>query len=609
MLMTVGKTTEALLTTKVIQPIHRWSKQRWGSLIQITPAVTPEEPLWKRDEESLAEIQLCGLSPQELHAELETYWQKPFWRRWLQRLLSPIQQREAVWSYYQQCLVFRELQKDTASRMFAPTSAKSQAIMECLAVWLNKADIQFEQHLSKQTVPWLTQHFTKALRNYEQHCEKKFFSRLDKEVRKITEEEGSLYFRIEVKREIAVAYQEIAQFRGTYLSLWQKTLRSPKSLYERPLAIKEVAENAEGATVNPIAEDGDLSQFNVDAWVEQGKQELEERLTLGVASSRLLALLLKEKQQDLFKIIDQHLACYQRTLEKVRFGVMGCQEGLECVADLQSNILHYYRKAAFLFHPDHNQTLFQKKPSLWRPWNEVFQDYRQHWGNSLKKLEHGREQLQHYIGRRTQGNTKIDNKQFCEILLQMQAEFKKDWQDLHSEIKELTSSWVKIRKDLASLSEECTILTEEYRVLIKESQTFLKEFKERDARSKAERAAFAKACKERDERFNTEFAAFEKECEEDEARFQAKEVAHQKELQEIRASAKLKKSMITPFGVSQQGMPTVPMINRSDSHITENGSANEAYRTGFFTHTHMPTRRLSMESVVITEKMAFQYPP
>jgi hypothetical protein len=69
------------------------------------------------------------------------------------------------------------------------------------------------------------------------------------------------------------------------------------------------------------------------------------------------------------------------------------------------------------------------------------------------------------------------------------------------------------------------------------------------------------------------------------------------------------KRVVTPFGVSQQDMPTVPMINRSDSHTTENGSAHETYRAGFFTDPHMPTRRLSMESGVTTEKTVFQYSP
>src|ERR1700735_5183205 len=90
MLTMLLKTIEQRLSHKLFTWMSWWWGIRWGAFISIHPQLTKEAPLWSRDDSSLKNIRLFKLPPNELQAEIAPYWEKPFWRRWLSRLLTPI---------------------------------------------------------------------------------------------------------------------------------------------------------------------------------------------------------------------------------------------------------------------------------------------------------------------------------------------------------------------------------------------------------------------------------------------------------------------------------------------------------------------------------------
>ncbi|MFI0455958.1 MAG: hypothetical protein ACH34P_06830, partial [Candidatus Rickettsiella isopodorum] len=111
MLNSLLQNIEQRLAKKPFTWMSLWRNKRWSTFFFIVPKLTEERPLWKRDETSLNNLRLFNLEPQALQAEIQAYWRKSFWQRWWLGLLTGINNKRKVWSYYQRCLAFGEVQK------------------------------------------------------------------------------------------------------------------------------------------------------------------------------------------------------------------------------------------------------------------------------------------------------------------------------------------------------------------------------------------------------------------------------------------------------------------------------------------------------------------
>jgi hypothetical protein len=152
------------LAKKPFEWMSWWWSVRWGDFISIDPQLTKENPLWslERDDNSLKSIRLFELYPDELQAEIARYWEKSFWRQWLSRLFTPIESKITIWSYYQRCLSFREVQRQNPQidqRLIIYTP--EQSLVSVLVKGLNKDNLAFENYLEKNTgnLRWMQNNF------------------------------------------------------------------------------------------------------------------------------------------------------------------------------------------------------------------------------------------------------------------------------------------------------------------------------------------------------------------------------------------------------------------------------------------------------------------
>ncbi|MES2141406.1 MAG: hypothetical protein V4471_00745 [Pseudomonadota bacterium] len=414
MLHKILKAKGKQLANKPKQRLRWWSDKCWYSVIFIIPKLTEDTPLWDRTEISLASIRLFGLTPEQLQVKLQHYWSKPTWQQWLQRWFSSINQQLEVWSYYQQCLVFREVQREEPEISFCPSitipMTKDQHIMEKLAAWLSKSELQFETRLSKYSAHWLTQHFESELSHYETQREKKFFEKLQQELKKISRDEA-----IETKKEIEADYQKTAKTLRDYLSKWYHATYLGSSQAYVPVHVP-VTERSVVPTANPSTSSGSvrqrkkgmdmtspsiekkgLSTYDPSQWINAQREQISAILEKKEQDgNQQIVDLLNESFGTLTCFIDSQLVPYREIINEVLIGNVDCEAAVEFTIRLQSRLSSFYRKGSRLFHPD--KTLFKEWGHELNPLcHTLFLDYKKYVDTSLGELDKGQKQLKEYI--------------------------------------------------------------------------------------------------------------------------------------------------------------------------------------------------------------------
>jgi hypothetical protein len=357
------------LTRKSQQRLKWWSRERWSSVISVTPALAEDAPLWDCDEERLASVQLFGLPPERLRENLTCYLAKPRWRQWLQYWFSSVSQQFKVWSYYQQCLAFREIRQREPEIGFDLSAAVSpdvaQYIMEKLAKWLSKNERDFEDHLSRHSVHWLVRNFESELSHYTTKRDQRFSVILQKELKKLSPADAA-----EVAREIQRAYQKFSNSIRDYLLLWHHRTYFPQfnahtsvadecrltvavvATESSALPVRQVVQLPRDAVVAGTEEWG-MHSRSADAWIDSRRKQLrailEKKEENGVER---VASLLKESLSDLISFTELQLACCQKTISEVLEGKIKYQNVIKIIEKIRRRLLSFHRKSSILFHPD-----------------------------------------------------------------------------------------------------------------------------------------------------------------------------------------------------------------------------------------------------------------
>ena len=411
MLYKILKAKGNQLANRPKQRLHWWSGKCWHSVIFIIPKLTADAPLWGRDESSLESIRLFGFTSEQLQVKLQHYWLKPRWRQWLQRLFSSINQQLEVWCYYQQCLAFREILREEPEISFCPSitipMTKDQHIMEKLVAWLSKSELQFETRLSKYSAHWLKQHFVSELNHYEKQREKKFFEKLQRELKKISRDEA-----IETKKEIEADYQKTAKTLRDYLSKWYRSTYLGSSQAHVPLTERSLV-----PTANPSTSSGSVRQSKKDLGItsskveEKGFSSYDPGQWINAQRKRVSAVLEKKEQDGnqqiadllngsfdtLTSFIDSQLVLHREIIDEVLIGNVDCEAAVEFTTRLQSRLLTLYRKGSLLFHPD--KIISEEWDNELTPLcNALSLKYKKYLlDGSLAELSRGTTQLEEYL--------------------------------------------------------------------------------------------------------------------------------------------------------------------------------------------------------------------
>jgi hypothetical protein len=138
---------------------------------------------------------LFKVKPQQLEQQINDYRKKSRVIRWLLRVFTRINSKIAVYSYYRQCLSFRELQQ----RQWLPASQKSDfpvdfTIIQPLLPYLRQDIKQFEQMIDRhlRSLEVTEDEFLLRYQAYARKQEARFFKLLEKQLKGLSDEQQIL---------------------------------------------------------------------------------------------------------------------------------------------------------------------------------------------------------------------------------------------------------------------------------------------------------------------------------------------------------------------------------------------------------------------------------
>lgn len=450
LLQTIGQR----LSHKPFEWMSWWWGLRWGAFISIHPKLTEETPLWSRDDSSLKDVRLFKLPPDELQAEITRYWEKPFWRRWLSRLFTPIKSKIVVWSYYQQCLSFRDVRKhypvvEQQLMVYEP----EQKLVSMLVAALNRENLALEQRLEKYSgnQKWIQKNFSSLLMQHENKRQHSFLKLMKKHLRELPPE----YDQDLVRRKLEKEYQELEKMLRAYLRGWyQPTVdeESTQSVEENPnrdLVYVGPALATEG-TVNPSFEsDPSCSTIYINEWVSLKRQTIEKMLQEESPDYEAIQLLLEQSLHSLRLLIEPPLQSHQTLVDEVRWKRVNHKEAVQRSEVLHTQLIGFFRQSALLFHPDKsfgNEHLKLIKTELFKKFQLVVD-------NTLEKLSKGLQTLQRCIPK---WELKLDR------IRKEAEEFRAQFEQRHAKIQ---AEQAEIKADQANMQERLTWMEEQLKQL------------------------------------------------------------------------------------------------------------------------------------------------
>ena len=415
-----------------------WSGLRWGAFISIHPPLTEKTPLWSRDDSSLKSIKLFKLTPNELQAEITRYWEKPFWHRWLLRLFTSIGSKIRIWSYYQQCLSFREVHKqnpilDQRLLRYEP----EQKFVNLLISALNRENLVLEQRLERYfgNQPWIQKNFSSLLIQHENRRQHTFVKLMEKQLKKLPSE----YNRDLIRRKLEKEYQELEKMLRAYLQGWcrdtpqqdSKTSESDNALvYVGPPAIIE-------RTVNPSSESDLSCSSSINLWVNRRRQTIDAILREQLSEeeqTNKVKIVLEESLNSLNLLTDPQIESYQRVVKEAIQGKVNYQEVIKWSESLQSGLLKVYRNGARLFHPDK----LNGSPGLQMLLTQLFQQFKRSSESALEKIQQGQDSLEKWFGHSLEWELRI--KKLFEELVEDRARHNEYMRQKLDELGELQKS-------------------------------------------------------------------------------------------------------------------------------------------------------------------------
>ncbi len=454
MLNSLLQNIEQRLAKKPFTWMSWWRNKRWNTFFFIVPKLTEERPLWKRDETSLNNLRLFNLEPQVLQAEIQAYWRKSFWQRWWLGLLTGINNKRKVWSYYQRCLAFGEVQKQHSYFVSVlKRSEQERTLLAELVNWLDENTKHCEKTLEKHAgdLKWLQNRFPSVLSQYEKKKEQEFLKRLEKKLKKITTKEEQIRLRCRIKKE----YQGLVKVMRDYLlyplpseqanvsnegaatvitadeATEQSVIVSDRHelVYVGPAPVT-VTRNMSRLCLTGKAHLGDMGK--VGNWVFFQRQRIASLLEEGRPEACIeIKTLLEENLNSIKMLIEPQIQGYQQLINKARQGNVNYKVAIECSEDLQRRLMKFFRSSVLLFHPDKSNG----NKDLSRVQTEFFRQFRQFSEISREAVKDGLEILKTYAP-------------------QCEAEIQKILDEIERDRKAFRAELAQVGKEIAQMRKE-----------------------------------------------------------------------------------------------------------------------------------------------------------
>ena len=356
------------------KPFQGFSWQQGAKYIQVTPRFSKAPPLWELEDKVLEnELSLFGVKPQQLEQQISDYRKKSRVIRWLLRVFTRINSKIAVWSYYRQCLSFRELQqRESLSTPQQSGFPVDFTMIQPLLPYLRQYIYQFEQMIDRhlRSLEVTEDEFLLRYQAYARKQEARFFKLLEKQLKGLSDEQQIL-LRNTLKKEYRGMRKMMNRFKDSCLKRVQQVKDQLSPFMPNPtqqLVKSEIlyAEEARpSSNISPPASSYSAAQMpvnnslentsDIEVLMKQQRKEVESLLAQddSLDKETKIELFLKNSFEKIRCIIESRLREHQALVDALQSGRLNYRQASQQSEALQWQLKPFFKKKAFLlFHPD-----------------------------------------------------------------------------------------------------------------------------------------------------------------------------------------------------------------------------------------------------------------
>jgi hypothetical protein len=356
------------------KPFQGFSWQQGAKYIQVTPRLSKTYPLWELENEVLEnKLSLFKVKPQQLEQQINDYRKKSRVIRWLLRVFTRINSKIAVWSYYRQCLSFRELQqRESLSTPQQSGFPVDFTIIQPLLPYLRQDIKQFEQMIDRhlRSLEVTEDEFLLRYQAYARKQEARFFKLLEKQLKGLSDEQQIL-LRNTLKKEYRGMRKMMKKFTESCLK-GVKQVKDQLSPFMPnlmlPLVKSEIlyAEEARPSrNISPPASSYSAAQMpvnnslentsDIEVLMKQQRRKIKHLLAQddSLDKETEIELFLKDSLKKIRFIIESRLREHQALVDALQSGRLNYRQASQQSEALQWQLKPFFKKKAFLlFHPD-----------------------------------------------------------------------------------------------------------------------------------------------------------------------------------------------------------------------------------------------------------------
>ena len=336
------------------KPFQGFSWQQGAKYIQVTPRFSKTYPLWELENEVLEnKLSLFKVKPQQLEQQINDYRKKSRVIRWLLRVFTRINSKIAVWSYYRQCLSFRELQqRESLSTPQQSGFPVDFTMIQPLLPYLRQDIKQFEQMIDRhlRSLEVTEDEFLLRYQAYARKQEARFFKLLEKQLKGLSDEQQIL-LRNTLKKEYRGMRKMMNRFKDSCLKRVQQVKDQLSPFMPNPtqqLVKSEILTSEDRLSSDtPLRNNIGGAQALTDNSFNETLQPKLEHATQAV---------LEESFEQLRAVVKLQLAQHQALVDALQSKRLNYQQVIPQSEALQSELISYFKKGLLLFHPDKQQS-------------------------------------------------------------------------------------------------------------------------------------------------------------------------------------------------------------------------------------------------------------
>lgn len=368
------------------QPFQGFFWQQWANVIQVSPAISETHPLWELENHVLEnDLRLFGLKPQELEHQIRAYRKKSRVIRWVLRLVTRINTKIAVWSYYQQCLSFRALQQKPSLSPSQETIFRVDFMMiQTLFPYLRQDIDVFGNLIDRQlrSLNVTTDEFLDRYQDAARKHEARFFKLVENKLKNVAWKE-----KIVVEETLKEEYRGLRKMMNRFKNLCLKRALQMKEQLSsfipnptQPQLKPEIVHSEGPFSDTPFSSKSDIIVHSEDDSVSRdtspfvpldGPQVLTdnhfnetllpsklEQLTRLLAQSdrpdqeTTVRSFLEESWGQFYGLVQSQLDHHRALVDEVKSGSLHYQHAIPQSEAVQRQLISCFKTGLLLFHPD-----------------------------------------------------------------------------------------------------------------------------------------------------------------------------------------------------------------------------------------------------------------